>query len=116
MGSMTAECHVGLGESDSGISTHFDGHSSSSLEVGGVLGYECLYHSSPPAHHRRYSHQPGMVSARVVRRGGAGVPPDYMATQLRMKQMGRALSHDGVQYYPQTHHDDEEEDAQVSAV
>lgn len=115
-GSMTAECHVGLGESDSGISTHFDGHSSSSLEVGGVLGYECLYHSSPPAHHRRYSHQPGMVSARVVRRGGAGVPPDYMATQLRMKQMGRALSHDGVQYYPQTHHDDEEEDAQVSAV
>nr|XP_045621434.1 uncharacterized protein LOC123772381 isoform X4 [Procambarus clarkii] len=128
-GSMTStECHVGLGESDSGISTHFDGHSSSSLEVGGVLGYDCLYHSSPPAHHRRYSHQPesrsrppfphavavlppvpaagmgGMGSARI-RRGAPGVPPDYIATQLRMKQMGRALSHDGVQYYPQTHHD-----------
>lgn len=53
------ECQVGPGESDSGISTHFDGHSSSSLEVGGVVGYECHYHSSPPAHHRRYSHQPG---------------------------------------------------------
>ncbi|XP_042235626.1 rap guanine nucleotide exchange factor 2-like isoform X6 [Homarus americanus] len=143
-GSMTStECHVGLGESDSGISTHFDGHSSSSLEVGGVVGYECLYHhhSSPPAHHRRYSHQPEsrsrppfphavavlppvpaavstgmcMGSARI-RRGAPGVPPDYVATQLRMKKMGRALSHDGVQYYSQTHHDDEEEDAQVSAV
>lgn len=56
-----------------------------------------------------------MGSARL-RRGGPGAPPDYIATQLRMKQMGRALSHDGVQYYHPTHHDDEEEDAQVSAV
>ncbi|KAG7176472.1 hypothetical protein Hamer_G022882, partial [Homarus americanus] len=45
-----------------------------------------------------------MGSARI-RRGAPGVPPDYVATQLRMKKMGRALSHD-----------DEEEDAQVSAV
>ncbi|MPC59902.1 hypothetical protein E2C01_053931 [Portunus trituberculatus] len=52
-----------------------------------------------------------MGSARL-RRGASGVPPDYIATQLRMKQMGRALSHDGVQYYHPTHHDDEEEDAQ----
>ncbi|XP_071543383.1 uncharacterized protein PDZ-GEF isoform X3 [Panulirus ornatus] len=137
-GSMTSnECQVGPGESDSGISTHFDGHSSSSLEVGGVAGYECLYHSSPPAHHRRYSHQPesrsqppfphavavlppvptatGMGSGRI-RRGAPSVPPDYIATQLRMKQIGRTLSHDGVQYYRHPHHDDEEEDAQVSAV
>ncbi|XP_042883464.1 rap guanine nucleotide exchange factor 2-like isoform X8 [Penaeus japonicus] len=136
-GSVTStDCQVGPGESDSGISTHFDCHSSSSLEVGGVSGYECHYHSSPPAHHRRYSHQPesrsrppfphavavlppipaaaGMGSGR--RRGAPGHPPDYAETQMRMKQMGRALSHDGVQYYRQTHLDDEEEDAQVSAV
>lgn len=136
-GSVTSsECQVGPGESDSGISTHFDCHSSSSLEVGGVTSHEWHYHSSPPAHHRRYSHQPesrsrppfphaipvlppvptaGVCSSRV-RRGAPGVPPDYVATQLRMKQMGRALSHDGVQYYHHPHHDDEEEDAQVSAV
>ncbi|XP_069992799.1 uncharacterized protein PDZ-GEF isoform X12 [Penaeus vannamei] len=104
-GSVTStDCQVGPGESDSGISTHFDCHSSSSLEVGGVSGYECHYHSSPPAHHRRYSHQPaGMGSGR--RRGAPGHPPDYAETQMRMKQMGRALSHDGVQYYRQTHLD-----------
>ncbi|MPC34877.1 hypothetical protein E2C01_028280 [Portunus trituberculatus] len=61
MGSMAStECQVVPGGSDSGISAHFDGHSSSSLEVeaGGVPNYECYPHSSPPAHHRRYSHQP----------------------------------------------------------
>lgn len=46
----------------------------------------------------------GMGSGRV-RRGAPGVPPDYIATQLRMKQIGRALSHDGVQYYRHPHHD-----------
>ncbi|KAK4311595.1 hypothetical protein Pmani_016912 [Petrolisthes manimaculis] len=142
--STTNECQVGgvggvgTGESDSGISTHFDGHSSSSLEGGGVTAYDCHYrHSSPPAHHRRYSHQPemrsrppfphavavlppvpipGMGNSRQ-RRGTTSVPPDYIATQLRMKQMERARSHDGgVQYYHHMLHDDEEEDAQVSAV
>ncbi|XP_066987229.1 uncharacterized protein PDZ-GEF isoform X4 [Macrobrachium rosenbergii] len=136
-GSVTSnECQVGPGESDSGISTHFDCHSSSSLEVGGVTIPEWHCHSSPPAQHRRYSHQPesrsrppfphaipvlppvptaGVCNSRI-RRGAPGVPPDYVATQQRMKQMGRALSHDGVQYYHHSHHDDEEEDAQVSAV
>lgn len=45
----------------------------------------------------------GMGSGR--RRGAPGHPPDYAETQMRMKQMGRALSHDGVQYYRQTHLD-----------
>ncbi|CAL4156065.1 unnamed protein product, partial [Meganyctiphanes norvegica] len=142
-GSVTSiECHgAGAGESDSGISTHFDCHSSSSLEVGGVGALEgCYMSSSPPAHHRRFSHQPAEARSRppfpqavavLPPIPGAGTnmcggrlrrlvqtPPDYLATQLRMQQMqlGRALSHDGVPYAHHTYHDDDEDERQVSAV
>ena len=40
-----------------------------------------------------------------LRQGVSGCPPDYTATQLRKQQMGRALSHDGVQYYHHPRHD-----------
>uniref|UniRef100_A0A6A7FVZ9 Rap guanine nucleotide exchange factor 2-like n=2 Tax=Hirondellea gigas TaxID=1518452 RepID=A0A6A7FVZ9_9CRUS len=53
-------------DADSGISSHYDCHSSTSLDGGdpvvlassSVGGYTALNPPSPPAHHRRYSQQP----------------------------------------------------------
>ncbi|XP_076045359.1 rap guanine nucleotide exchange factor 6-like isoform X2 [Oratosquilla oratoria] len=92
------------GETDSGIST-------SSLEggVGGSTFDGGHYPPSPPSHHRRFSHQPGVPNRHDRMRR----PPDYTATQMRMNHGMRTLSHDG--YY--THHqEDDDEEAQVSAV
>ena len=60
----TGDHHGSQGETDSGISTHFDSQSSSSLEaeitvVGGYDPHHYNHSTSPLSQHRRFSHQPG---------------------------------------------------------
>ncbi|XP_023318481.1 rap guanine nucleotide exchange factor 2-like isoform X13 [Trichogramma pretiosum] len=111
--------------SDSGHSTQLDSHSGSSVEAGG----------SPPPPQRRHSAMQG--GANVVSpatssmpppplppplgprnnlRTGIAIPPDYkLAAQMaRLHRLGRAHSHEGVTY--NNEHEDDDDDAQVSAV
>ncbi|RZF43997.1 hypothetical protein LSTR_LSTR007269 [Laodelphax striatellus] len=108
--------------SDSGHSTQLDSHSNSSVDTA-AMGPPPS--SSPLLQHRRHSvMQPpgcreGMMSSTL--RGGPPPPrhppPAYnVAAQMaaRLHRLGRAHSHEGVTSY--YHDEDDDEDAQVSAV
>ncbi|XP_058810856.1 rap guanine nucleotide exchange factor 2-like isoform X2 [Phymastichus coffea] len=103
--------------SDSGHSTQLDSHSGSSVEAGG----------SPPPPQRRHSTMQGGAMpppplpppmSRMIRGPTeCRIPPDYkIAAQMaRLHRLGRAHSHEGVTYRG-TEHEDDDDDAQVSAV
>uniref|UniRef100_A0A1B6CBW2 Rap guanine nucleotide exchange factor 2 n=2 Tax=Clastoptera arizonana TaxID=38151 RepID=A0A1B6CBW2_9HEMI len=118
--------------SDSGHSTQLDSHSNSSVETAAICGG-----TSPP--HRRHSvmQPPGYVVVRPpfphavqvlppLPHSGCGMPPPpsrtrhppayIVAAQMaaRLHKLGRAHSHEGVTSY--YHDEDDDEDAQVSAV
>ncbi|XP_075217382.1 PDZ domain-containing guanine nucleotide exchange factor isoform X2 [Lycorma delicatula] len=120
--------------SDSGHSTQLDSHSNSSVDTA-AIGPS----GSPPLQHRRHSvmQPPGYVSARPPFPHAVPVlpplpnpgcvmppppprsrhPPSYsVAAQMaaRLHRLGRAHSHEGVTSY--YHDEDDDEDAQVSAV
>ncbi|XP_021942904.1 rap guanine nucleotide exchange factor 2 isoform X4 [Zootermopsis nevadensis] len=104
--------------SDSGHSTQLDSHSNSSVEVAaGPNQGGC----SPPSQHRRHSVMQGCVMPppRDAPPRPRHPPAYTVAAQVaQLQRIGRAHSHEGVTggYYHTDPEEDDDEDAQVSAV